>query len=143
MKKYREYINGLSEMNTEYPDIPNMPSDDELSQLYPELEYPGPRRKKWMEDNKAQELKAKNSFDYEKTELIDKQDKQQREITSKILHMINRAYATNNDAFLDDVLDLIEGYPELIVGVKFENGAINTTGLNAGGFNTPSSDSDN
>ena len=113
MKKYNDYIKYINENE-------DLPTKEELEALYPNLEYPGQRMVQWNQDNIARAAKEKASMDYERNQIAPIIDDQKDQITTKITHMIARAFAMNNDEFLDEMIDVIESYPELLVGLRIK-----------------------
>jgi len=124
MKKYSEYVNFLLE-NT---DIPNMPNDEELERLYPEIDYPGPRREQWYRDQQAKGRKSEIGEDARRKELEDLKEREKKELLTRISDMIAKAYQPikNEDPqkqielqekaskFIPELLALIESHPELV-----------------------------
>ena len=60
-------------------------------------------------------------MEYEKNRIEPMLGDQKDEMTSRVTHMIPRAFATDNNEFLDEILDVIESYPELLVGLKLKS----------------------
>ena len=121
MKKYSEYVNFLSES----ADLV-IPDDAILKTLYPDLEYPGQRQQQWYQDERAKRMRAETEVESSGSDIPGLRKEEVNVLNSKITHMITRASVTGNDEFIEEVMALIEGYPELLVGLKLGNEIITT-----------------
>jgi len=128
MKKYSEYVNFLSENEDVL-----IPDDAILKTLYPELDYPGQRKQQWYQDTMSKKMRTKSEIEYTGRDIPAMQKDEVVILNSKITHMITRASATNNSEFIEEVMSLIESYPELLVGLKLGNEIATTTGRVIGG----------
>ena len=114
MKNYKTWLLSTNE-NEQI-----MPDDEELKTLYPDHEYPSHRARQWHADQESSRARAIAGREYNDNQISLMNKHQKDVISSSIAYMVTRAFALDNNKFLDECLALMEEYPELLKGLRLK-----------------------